>query len=946
MMEPAEPSKVVISFGPFSLVPSERLLTRQGVAVPLGARTLDTLIALVSLPNKVVSKRDLMAQVWPDVTVEEGSLRFHIAELRKSLGDGKGGARYITTLAGRGYCFVAPISRSSRPQDERTARPAGFPRVNLPNRLPRMVGRTDGVLELSAQLLAWRFVTIIGPGGVGKTTVAIAVAHDLLEAFAEAVMFVDLGALSEPDLVTTSLSLMLGLPVQSDDPTPSLVAYLRDKRMLLILDNCEHVIEAVAAVATSIFLAAPQVHILATSREALRVEGEQIYKLAPLAFPPDDPELTAAVAVTYPATQLFLERAAASGARFELSDSNVAIVAGICQKLDGVALAIELAAGRVEAYGLEQTAALLDQRLSLLWQGQRTAPPRQKTLHATLDWSYGLLSEVERVVLRRLAVFVGYFTIEAALDVVTDAEVDRGLLFGAMDSLVAKSMVAPRPVGATMRYRLLGITRAYLLETGVDDAALAIRHAVYYRRWLEQTGAEWPTLSNAAERAPHFASLHNVRAALEWCFRADGDTKTGIGLVAAAAPVFLAMSLLTECHRWSERAILAIDDATRGSIEEMHIQAALGLSLMFTLGNSEVARVALNRSLTIAEERDDDLNQLQLLGRMHIFHERMGHFETALGYARRSSAVSGALGDPSSIAVSQSLLGVSLHLFGDHLGARTELEAAINCPDKQRTTTVYGFDHHNRACITLARTLWLQGHPARAAELARQTVNEAAQMDHPVTLCIALIWAVSVFLWSGDLESAEENIDRFIAHALSRSMGPYLAVGRGVKGELAIRRGDAKSGVESLKQCLEELRAARYELLTTAFNIPLIQGLLAIGRLDEGMILIDETIRLVGANGDLVFMPELLRVKGNALLSLPQSASVEGEQCFRNSLEWCRRQGALGWELRTAVDLAKFLLEQKRDEDAKTLLQPVFDRFAQGSDTADLKIASRLLAGL
>ena len=202
-----------------------------------------------------------------------------------------------------------------------------------------------------------------------------------------------------------------------------------------------------------VLLEAPQVHLLATSREALRVEGEQVYKLAPLAFPPEEFGLTASVALTYPATQLFLERAKASGARFEFNDANAAIVAGICQKLDGVALAIELAAGRVEAYGLEQTAALLDQRLSLLWQGQRTAPPRQKTLQATLDWSYELLSEIERLVLHRLAVFVGHFTIEAALEVVTDAKIDRALLFGAMDSLVAKSMVAPRPIGAMIRYR-------------------------------------------------------------------------------------------------------------------------------------------------------------------------------------------------------------------------------------------------------------------------------------------------------------------------------------------------------------------------------------------------------------------------------------------------------------------------------------------------------------
>ena len=385
----------------------------------MGARTLDTLIALVSFPNEVVSKQDLMARVWPDVTVEEGSLRFHIAELRKALGDGKGGARYITTLAGRGYCFVAPVTRSSQLSDEPAIRPTSFPRVNLPNRLPRMVGRADPILALSAQLLASRFVTVTGPGGVGKTTVAVAVAHDLLETFAEAVIFIDLGALSDPNLVTTSISLMLGLPVQSDDLTPSLIAHLRDKRMLLVLDNCEHVIGAVIAFATRVFLGAPQVHLLATSREALRVEGEQIYRLEPLSFPPDDPWLKTAIALSYPAIQLFLERAMASGARFELNDDNLTIVTSICQKLDGMALAIELAAGRVQAYGLKQTAMLLDQRLSLLWQGQRTAPPRQKTLQATLDWSFGLLSEVERLVLRRLAVFVGYFTIEAAVEVVT-----------------------------------------------------------------------------------------------------------------------------------------------------------------------------------------------------------------------------------------------------------------------------------------------------------------------------------------------------------------------------------------------------------------------------------------------------------------------------------------------------------------------------------------------
>ncbi len=221
-------------------------------------------------------------------------------------------------------------------------------------------------------------------------------------------------------------------------------------------------------------------HILATSREALRIEGEHVYRLDALACPPDAPDLTAAAVQKFPAVQLFVERAVASGAHLDISDLDAPIVASICRKLDGVALAIELAARRVESYGLQQTAALLDQRLTLLWLGSRTAPPRQKTLQATLDWSYGLLSELERVVLRRLAVFVGHFTLDAALEVAASAPLDQSTVFGAIDSLVAKSMVATRPIGAMMRYRLLDTTRAYALDIRIDDtelADLAVRHA-------------------------------------------------------------------------------------------------------------------------------------------------------------------------------------------------------------------------------------------------------------------------------------------------------------------------------------------------------------------------------------------------------------------------------------------------------------------------------------
>ena len=951
MVTPAAQAQDVMSFGPFSLVASERLLTREGAPVELGARALDILIALVSRPNEVVSKKELLAQVWPDVTVEENSLRFHIVSLRKALGDGKDGARYITTLAGRGYCFVAPISRSSDRGDVLSTVAANFTHANLPGRLMRMVGRDDDVLQVSTRLTASRFVTIVGPGGVGKTTVAIAVGHHLIEAFAGVVLFVDLGMLSDPDLVATAVASMLGLSVQSDDATPNLIAYLRDKRILLILDTCEHLIEAVATLAANVVAAAPDVHILATSREALQVEGEQVYKLDALACPPDDPQLTAATLQKFPATQLFVERAMASGARLDLNDADAAIVVSICRRLDGVALAIELAARRVESHGLQQTAALLDQRLTLLWLGPRSAPPRQKTLQATLDWSYGLLSELERVVLRRLAVFVGHFTLDAAMAVVTSAAIDQSGVFGAIDSLVAKSMVVTRPIGAMMRYRLLDTTRAYTLEIGIGDAEvadLAIRHATYYRRWLEQTGDEWPTFSNGAQRTPHFAALNNVRAALEWCFGVNGNVEIGVGLAAAAAPVFLAMSLLTECHRWSERAILALGDATRGGAEEMHLQAALGVSLMFTRGNSEAARVALIRSLAIAEQRGDTPHQLQLLSLLHMFHHRVGDFKTTLDYARRGSTVSESVAVPAAKALAHSLLGSSLHHIGDLGAARVELELALQRgPGYQRTSTIYlDFEHYNYAGVALARTLWLQGHPVQAVERARESVKDAASTGHPVPLSRALVWAISVFLWTGDLECADEHTDWLTSHAESHSLGPYRAVGRGYKGALAIRRGDPKGGVESLQGCLEVLHAAQYELLTTAFNISLAQGLAAIDRFAEGIARIDETITLVEANGDLSYMPELLRVMGGLLASKPEPSVDDAEMYFMQSLELSRRQGARAWELRTATDLATLYAGQGQPERGRMLLQPVFEHFVEGSDTTDVKAAERLLATL
>jgi DNA-binding winged helix-turn-helix (wHTH) protein len=372
----------VLSFGPFSLVAAERLLKKPDEPIPLGGRVLDVLIALTERAGEVVPRKELISTVWPGVTVEDANLRAHIAALRKALGDGRDGARYVTNISGRGYCFVAPVMRSSARQTARVTGITPTERVQrLPPRPARVVGRDDTVRSLAEQLQALRFVSIIGPGGVGKTTVAISVAYTLIDGFHDAVFFIDLAALTDPQLVPTAVASALGLMVQSQDPFAGLLAFIGDRKILLVLDNCEHVIGVAAALAERLVGEAPQAHVLATSREALRVAGEHVHLLYSLDCPPEDAGLTAMEVLKYPAAQLFMERAAESGYGVALSDIDAPIAARICRRLDGIALAIELAASRVGSLGIFRTAELLDNRFSLLWQGRRTALPRHKTLN-------------------------------------------------------------------------------------------------------------------------------------------------------------------------------------------------------------------------------------------------------------------------------------------------------------------------------------------------------------------------------------------------------------------------------------------------------------------------------------------------------------------------------------------------------------------------------------
>ena len=446
----------VLLFGPFRVNRARRLIEQNGEAVQVGSRAFDILACLLEHAGQVVGKAELLRQVWPNSIVEEGSLRFHIAELRKALGEG----RYITNIAGQGYSFVAPVSRlpseSSADAKSTSVRP-------LPPRPRRLVGRDQVLRTLTEQLLEHRFVTVVGPGGVGKTSVALALAHDLASQFDGDICLFDVGSVFNPGLFTGGLTSALGIPMQPAGAAPSITAFLQQRRMLLVLDGCEPAVDAAAVLAEQIFRETSHVHLLATSREALRADGEHVHRLLPLDYPAPGAGQTAKEALGFAAVECFVERAASSFHDFVLTDEDAPLVSAICRKLDGLALAIELAAGRIGTYGVREVACHLESQCALLWPARRTAVARHQTLSATLGWSYQLLSAREQAVFRRLSAFAGAFTLEMATALVADEEVSEAEATRLLGSLVSKSLVQFDMGGSYGSYRLLDMTRSYAI---------------------------------------------------------------------------------------------------------------------------------------------------------------------------------------------------------------------------------------------------------------------------------------------------------------------------------------------------------------------------------------------------------------------------------------------------------------------------------------------------
>jgi predicted ATPase/DNA-binding winged helix-turn-helix (wHTH) protein len=927
------------TFGTFRLLPARQTLLEGDQPVRLGSRAFDILVALVEHAGELVGRDELIARAWPNVFVDDSTLRVHIAALRKVLGHGQGGSRYIVNVAGRGYRFTAPVEREAPagphpPTAPDGARPPAI--FHLPARLSRMVGRSDLVVQLAGRMSRRRFLTIVGPGGIGKTTVALALAEQLGGTYRDGARFVDLASLANPQLVANAVAAVFDAQLFSGDPLADLLVHLRERQALLLLDNCEHLVGAVAVLAEAVFANAPAVHILATSREPLRAAGEFVCRLPPLGLPEGSAALSAADALGFPAIYLFVERAIASLDGFILTDADVPVVVEICRRLDGIPLAIELAAARVDFFGLRGLAERLGDAFAVLTTGRRTALARHQTLRATLDWSYGILSAEEQTILRRLAVFRGGFSLESAVAVAAGAAISTTQAMDDIANLAAKSLVTADVSRAAVQYRLLDLTRAYAAEklaASGEAAAVARRHAMQCCALVATAEGDWAAQSRSEWLDTYARLIDDLRAALDWAFSADGDAAIGVALTADSTPLWFALSLVNEFRGRAEQALALLGGLPQPDPErEMQLNVALGAAIFNTQGPTDRMAETSCRALAIARARGATVYELRALWGLSRERYVRGDYRAALAYCEEFGAVADASGDAAAGLVRDRMMALGLHLNGDQAKARPYADRALHHPAaivRSAHKSFHEYDNGVAARSHLARILWVQGFADRAAAIAAEGVAHARSLEYPPQLCYMLVWsACPIAFWTGDLALAASYVRLLSVQAAGLSFGYWQA----------------------WRQCYERTMALGDDDQTDAFHdrVALILGGAKgpvfgdiLGTLREELPSPESIARAEsGAAGWCAC--ELLRAHGERLLKQGDSAA-RAEELFVRSIGIASAQGALSWELRSAMSLARLWQSQGRGGAARSLLTGVRDRFSEGFGTADLVRAATLL---
>jgi predicted ATPase/DNA-binding winged helix-turn-helix (wHTH) protein len=930
-----------LRFGRFALDPARKLLLAGDLPLRVGGRALDLLIALVERAGEVVSHEELVARVWPRTVVEESSLRVHMSALRKLLGDGAGAGepRYIASQVGRGYSFVMDVVEVPAMAQASAEDGNDVPLTRgLQARLTGMVGRELVLASLAVKLRDCRLVTLVGAGGIGKTTVAVALAKAVAGRHAEGVVFVDLAPLGDPALVPAALAAALGIPVPAQSAWPTLEATLATRDLLIVLDNCEHLVAAAAALAERLLRGAPRVRILATSREPLDAESEAVHRLDALAVPVSEQGMGVEAALTFSAVRLFVDRAAASADDFVLSPANLPAVVRICRHLDGLPLAIELAAGRVGSLGIHALAERVDDLFRLLRRGRRAVLPRHRTLRALLDWSHDLLEADERRVLHRLSAFRGSFTLEAALDLAACERISRDRVVACLLDLVSRSLVELEP-GETPRYRLLFVTRSHaaqLLLADGDAPAISRRHAVCLRDLLARATAnlEERRVALPAWKHEHEAILPDIRVALDWAQGAEGDRRLAAELLIQAARLVLESGRNDEFLPRVLRALADADGA--GGLPEPHELGLLTFAMMLDAlchGEREFP-AGIPARLDQLVHRVGSPFQLRkaLLAQCANAFAHADYARLA-GHAGRYAALPPDPDDPSDLGAT--LLGrrfgaMAKHYQGAHRAAWADCRHVL----ERKDVLLFGnrYPHYPvdmSMGILQSRILWMEGSADQALERAL-AVLAIVEGRRPFEIAQVLALAVvPILLWRGDDAQALARVERLVQVALLNFSSFWLAWCDSYCRILALRGLD----VSALRRRLGPGRG-----WTSPFESDMLATL-------SDQLVGPEQLARVEAGLVGWCAPEILRVHGNRLGSERRHAA-RAEPVLASALALARRQGARAWELRAACSLAELWQATGRAPAARDLVAGILDAFTEGRGCADVRRAEAWLARL
>jgi len=715
-------------FGPFELQPDTRRLLKDGATLSLRPRAFDLLLALVDRAGHLVTKDELLDQVWPNVVVEEAALHVQVSALRKVLG-----ADAITTVSGRGYQFMLSVTKG----DEQANR-ASRPKHNLPYQLTSFIGREQEIAQLVELVTANRLVTLTGAGGAGKTRLALEVAAQARESFPDGAWLVELAPLFDPRLVPRAVAQALAHTEQPARPLiETLGDYLVSKKLLLVLDNAEHLLEACVRLVNEIVRRSPGTAVLVTSRERLGIAGELTYRVPSLTVPGASDGLTPQTVSRYEAVRLFVERAKLLRPEFDVTTKNADAVVSICARLDGMPLAIELAAPRLRSMSIDELSERLDQRFALLTDGSPTALPRHRTLRSMIDWSYELLTDVEKAMLRRASVFAGGWTLATAEDVCSGDRIDRSSTIDLLASLVDKNLVGISEHDGTTRYRMLETVRQYafdrLREAGEETqwrnrhfaCILALVEASFeplrgpqQRQWFDRIGSE----------------VDNIRAALAWAI----EQKLPDGL-RMAPEHFLSWvrrihTPIGDARELFSRLLDAIP-SDRAPRDRARALSAVGHLAMRQRDYEGAARL-LGESLTLFRSLDESRGLAYVQTNLALLAVAWGHYADAEPLLVECVEVARARGDRNLFVVNLGHLAIVVHARGDAEKAASHFEEALavarNIPNGFLTSSVLAYK---------GRAECRDGNLELAEARLAESITIASNLKDPVVT----VWALEGF---------------------------------------------------------------------------------------------------------------------------------------------------------------------------------------------------------